>query len=150
MKDAKLILRQLYQHIQVKANLPGLLPRPLLSSQMLPGSSEFSVSAVVTTPGGGMSAGGLVVRCTYSGFVAAHYRVDTNPGDLTPDEAALNAALEGFRLNPAVQTPGFVNFGGFSTNFSLTEFPEKTGQSPVLTLSVDWDLTLDLETGVQL
>ena len=104
---------------------------------------------MVTTPGGGIGAAGLVVRRTYSGYVAVHYDVGINPGDITPDEAALNAALEGFRLNPAVQTPGFVAFGGFATNFRLNEFPEHTGQTAVLSLFVDWDLTLDLETGVQ-
>jgi hypothetical protein len=144
------ILKQLYQHVQLQANLPHLAPRPLLSKQVIPGASEFAVSGVVTTPGGGISAGGLVVRRTYSGYVAVHYDVGINPGDITPDEAALDAALEGFRLNPSVQTPGFVGFGGFGTNFRLNEFPEHTGQSPVLSMFVDWDLTLDLETGVQL
>jgi len=115
---------------------------------VVPGASEFAVSGVVTTPGGGMSAGGLIVRRTYSGYVAVHYDVGMNPGDITPDEAALNAALEGFRLNPAVQVPGFVGFGGFDTNFRLNEFPEHTGQAPVLSMLADWDIELDLETGV--
>ena len=129
--------------------MPRLVPRPLLSSQVLPGTSEFAVSGVTTTPGGGMSAGGLIVRRTYSGYVAVHYDVVTNPGDITPDEALLNAALESFRLNPAVQVPGVVGFGNFDTNFRLNEFPEHTGQPPVLSMFVDWELTLDLETGVQ-
>ena len=150
MKDAKLILKQLYQHVRDHADLPQLVPRPLLSRQVIPGASEFSVSGVVTTPGGGMSAGGLIVRRTYSGYVAVHYDVGINPGDITPDEALLNAALETFRLNPAAQVPGLYSFGNFPANFRLNEFPEHTGQSPVLSLFVDWDLTLDLETGVQL
>lgn len=128
--------------------MPALTARPLLSSQVLPGASEFAVSGVTTTPGGGLSLAGLVVRRTYSGYVAVHYDVSTNPGDITPDEAVINAAFEGFRLIPEAQVPGVVGFGGFDTNFRLNEFPEHTGQRPVLSLFFDWDLTLDLETGV--
>ncbi|ULH17352.1 hypothetical protein MF271_19370 (plasmid) [Deinococcus sp. KNUC1210] len=95
-----------------------------------------------------MGAAGLVVRRTYSGYVAVHYDPAKNPGDLMPDEAALNAALEGFRLIPAYQTSGVVAFGGFAIDFKLNEFPEKTGQPPVMSMFADWDLTLDLETGV--
>jgi len=148
LKDARVILALLYQHIQTQAKIPGLKPRPLLAREVKAGSSEFTVTGVRTDQGGGMGAGGLIVRRIYSGYVAVHYAHDLNPGDLTPDEARLNAALEGFRLNPAVQVPGFISFGGFDTDFRLNELPRDVQQPEVLSMFADWDLTLDLETGV--
>jgi len=148
LKDARVILALLYQHVQKDAGIPGLLPRPLLAREVVAGSSEFTVTGVRTDQGGGMSASGLIVRRIYSGYVAVHYAHDTNPGDLTPDEARLNAALEGFRLNPTVQVPGFISFGGFDTDFRLNELPRDVQQPEVLSMFADWDLTLDLETGV--
>jgi len=150
LKDARVILALLYQHVQKEANLRDLVPRPLLARQVVAGSSEFAVTDVRTLEGGGVGANGLVVRRCYSGYVAVHYAHDTNPGDLTPDEARLNAALEGFRLIPAVQVPAVYSFGGFATGFRLNELPRDVQQPEVLTMSTDWDLTLDLETGVHL
>ncbi|GGR16778.1 hypothetical protein [Deinococcus ruber] len=141
-------MRALYQHICDHANLPNLEPRPLLAAQIKPGASEFGISGVVTAQGGGMGAAGLVVRRTYSGFVAVHYDPGTNSAALMPDEAALNAALEGFRLTEAYRTPGVVAFGGFAIDFKLNEFPEKVGLAPTMSMFADFELTLDLETGV--
>jgi len=149
LKDARVILAMLYQHVQKEANIPDLEPRPLLAREVKAGSSEFTVTGVRTDQGGGMGAGGLIVRRIYSGYVAVHYTHDTNPGDLTPDEAALNAALESFRLNPAVQVPGLIAFGGFDTDFRLNELPRDVQQPEVLSMFTSWDLTLDLETGVK-
>ena len=150
--DPRPALRVLYQALATTLERPDMKPRPLLAKEIRPGASEFAVSNLAppqTTP----NRGGTLLRRTYLGYVALHFDLTTNPGDGTDEDALITAVLErSGSLLQAHPSPGvrFAGVGEPDADLFINTLPveQQTGQA-VLTLSVNFALTLDLKVEIQ-
>lgn len=150
--DPRPALRVLYQALATTLNRPDMKPRPLLAKEIIPGASEFAVTNLAA-PHSSPNRGGSLIRRTYLGWVALHFDLATNPGDGTDEDALITAVLE--RTGPLLQahpTPGvrFAGAGDPEADLFINTLPvEQQSGTAVLTLTVNFSLTLDLQVQIQ-
>ena len=152
--DPRYAVRLLYQALAVTLGrdgsgaLPRMSPRPLLPKQIVAGASEFAVSS--TGQAMGAKVAGSRQRRTYLGYVALHFGLDANPGDGLDEDALITAVLENFAglmRQHAAQLPGltFSGLDGIDGDLFVNDTPTKASLPAVLTLTVNFNLTLDLK-----
>ncbi|MDL2342564.1 hypothetical protein QOL99_00175 [Deinococcus sp. MIMF12] len=151
--DPRPALRVLYHALKVTlgrdGTRPGLLdmaPRPLLAAQIVPGASEFAVSAVVP-PGAQPKVAGHLIRRVLQGYVSLHFPLGDNPGDGVDEAALIGAVLErAGQVFASYPTPGvtFAGMGDLASDLFINDAPAELQKPAVLTLTTNFDLVLDL------
>lgn len=109
------------------------------------GRAEFCVESSEDLDGVGWDGDLLVLPRRYTGYVAVHYPAATDQRQTFADEARLTAALASYNLDARAQAiPGLRQFGAVPGRWFLNTRPVEMQHPPVLTLSVEWSLAVDL------
>lgn len=117
------------------------------------GASEYGITALPATRQTVMR-GGTITRKAYAGYVALHFPLDMKPGDGTDEGTLIMAVLERFdQLLQAQSFPG-VRFAAMSDpdgDLFLNTLPSEQNipTGDVITLAVNFTLTLDLKVEIQ-
>ncbi|MDV6376245.1 hypothetical protein [Deinococcus arenicola] len=109
------------------------------------GRAEFAVESSNDDTGGGWDGDLLVLPRRYEGYIAVHYQATVDQRDTFADEARLTAALGTYMEDARVQAiPGLRQFGVVPARWFLNDRPVALQHPPVLTLSVEWSMGVDL------
>lgn len=139
------MLRVLYQRLKKYGGLPELIPRALQADEIVAGRSEFAVASSQDEDAGGWDGDELLLPRIYRGYVALHYKASLEQRKTFPDEARLAAVLTGFGRDPRVQaSAGFRGFGTAPARWFFNDLPVTQAKPLVLTLSLDWQMQVEL------